>query len=382
MKTGFSLIEVIIAAAIASMLSAVLFLSWSQIKRIVVRADNRTSIYDRMMLVRKQFEHDFSGMCVPVSRPYLKPESKEEEKKPSLQASLEPAAGDAKKDKKEKPKPVERVFYAQKKGDMFESLTCLTNNPLQVYWSEKAGEARPRIARIQYRLEQEPKTEKKPSYTLYRQEFYTLDVEPFQKGNDTVRSYVLISGIKDLKMTYWQEWQVQKEAKESDTMNIGDKANAKEGDKKNDEPVKEIKKVTTWDLDKEPAPKNTFIRPIPTMIVIELVLWDLERKKTRSFNIMIPIPIEIENPKKEKKKASPAAPAAPAQPALPALPGLPLKMGPQQTVTTTAAPQPKSIISNLHMVPVPQNVVAAPSNQATLLKDLLKDEKGMNGKHT
>lgn len=364
MKTGFALIEVIIATAIASMLSVALFLSWGQVQRVVVRADDIMNYFDRMMLLQTQFERDFTGMCLPISRPYLKPDEKEE-------------AGDQEKkevssdtQKKEKPKRVEHVFYARSKGDLFESVTCLTNNPLDVYWSDRAGSARPRIARIQYRLEQDQKTEKKPSYTLYRQESYTLDLDRFAKDNEkAIRSYALITGIKELKLIYWQEIETEKEVKE-------DEKTTKKKDK-------EIKKVTEWDLDKEPAPKNTFIRPIPTMIAVELTLWDLQKKKSRTFTFMISIPIAIENPADKKAKSVPVKPQQPAQQQAPASQEQPAQLQGAALATPGAGALPLKMLSggqNDIAINVDTSGLVTKVDKGKALKELLKNEKGIGEK--
>jgi len=302
MKHGFTLIEVLVAATLASLLSIALFLSWGQIQRAAVSADNTMSIGDRLMVLQRQFEQDFMGTCVPISRPYTKPTSEEETAKPAEKPS---ANLNEKTEQKEKPKPVERVFYASTQAnDLLDTVTFLTNNPMQVYWSERAGGARPRIARVQYTLKKDAiKGEKNVSYTLSRQEANTLDPDRFSKDADNkIRSYDLITGIKELKLTYWQEVQVEKEGEKPK-----EAEKPKEGEKPKEEKpaskiVKDIKKVAVWDLSKEKPPKNTFIRPIPIMIKVEVSLWDLQKKKARSFTFMIPIPIDIENPAEKKKE--------------------------------------------------------------------------------
>lgn len=388
MKKGFLLVEVMIATAIASMLGMALFMSWDQINRAVVSADDTVNTFDRMMLIRKQFEQDFMGMCLPVSRPYIK--EKEEPAAPQQGATPAPQPGNpAQKDaqKKEKPKLVERVFYALNKGEIFESLTCLTNNPLQVYWSDRVGAARPRIARIQYRLEQDPKTEKKPSYTLYRQEAYTLDLDNFKKDSDkAVRSYVLITGIKELKLTYWQEVQVAHEVKDKEADKAapvpkpGEKPAQKEAKK---EWKKELKKVTVWDLEKNPPAKDTFIRPIPTMITVELVLWNMQKKKSRSFVFLIPIPIHIENPeKKDSNEVAAAQETEPAKPTPEAAPAQPNPGAPPTPPAIGAAGASLPIVSSALSNNIQTDVTIIKTDGLVSLKDLLKDEKGMSGKKT
>lgn len=369
MKSGFSLIEVLIAATVASLLTIALFLSWGQIQKSAVKVDNTMSLTDRALLLQRQCEQDFMGICLPISRPYTKPEKEE---------SAAPAAAD---DKKEKPKVVERVFYATTQtGDNLETLTFLTNNPMQVYWSDRAGGARPRIARVQYTLKKdESKKGKTVSYTLYRQEKYTLDLDDFNKeGKDGVRSYALITGIKELKVTYWQEVQTKKQ---EETLR---QAQGDRGEKS--KIVKDVKKISVWDLEKEKPAKDVFIRPIPIMIKIELSLWDMQKKKAYPYVAMIPVPIYVPNPEEEQKKKEPQAksvlsqlpiperlkkqdggaqpqPQAPGAPATPGLPGMPPPAG--------AAPTS----------PLPQNVDAQVTiiadDKETLLKNLL-DGKDVN----
>ena len=52
-------------------------------------------------------------------------------------------------------KPLEKVFYSVNKEGNLNQLSFLTTNPLQVYWSSKAGSAKPRIARVLYTLKEE-----------------------------------------------------------------------------------------------------------------------------------------------------------------------------------------------------------------------------------
>jgi prepilin-type N-terminal cleavage/methylation domain-containing protein len=357
MKSGFALIEVLIAAVLASMLSAALFFAWGQVQQVVVKADNTMSIFDRFMLVQRQFEQDFMGICVPTSRPYMKP-TEDEKKKEEAPAAAKP--DEKSEQKKEKPKRVESVFYAQNQGNNVELLTFLTNNPMEVYWSDRAGKACPRIARVQYTLKKdESKTDKVLSYTLYRQEANTLDYDQFSTDNEkAVRSYELIKGIKELKLTYWQEVQVEQENKEK-----------KEGEKEKTEIKKDVKQVVNWDLEKEVPPKNTFIRPIPIMIKVELSLWDLQKKKSRSFTFMIPVPIDIENPA-EKKSQEPAQPAAKPE-------AKPEAQKPAQAPSMMPK-LPRAPGAGVN-IPVKTDLVITKVEQGKLLKNLL-NEKGPSEK--
>jgi prepilin-type N-terminal cleavage/methylation domain-containing protein len=352
MKAGFSLIEVLIASTVATLVSVALFLSWGQVQKSAVRVDNTMSVTDRILLLQRQFEQDFMGICVPISWPYTKPEKEESA-----------VADDEKKEpgqKKEKPKIVEQVFYATTQtGDNLETLTFLTNNPMQVYWSDRAGGARPRIARVQYTLKKdESKKEKAVSYTLYRQEKYTLDLDDFNKeGKDGVRSYALIAGIKELKLTYWQEVQTKKEEKE--------------GEKAKTTVAKDIKKIAIWDLEKEKPAKDVFIRPVPIMIKVELSLWNMQKKKAYPYIAMIPVPIYVPNPQEEKKKKEP-----PVKSVLSQLP-IPERLKKQDEAAQPGAPatsantSPLSASLNPLQKQVQTEVTIITDDKGTLLKNLL-----------
>ena len=79
---------------------------------------------------------------------------------------------------KEKPKPIEKIFYSTNKDGILEMLTFVTNNPLVVYVGKDVGEVKPKVVRVQYSLK--PEADKKNSYTLFRQESMELDLEKFK----------------------------------------------------------------------------------------------------------------------------------------------------------------------------------------------------------
>ena len=142
---------------------------------------------------------------------------------------------------------------------------------------------------------------------------------------------------------------------------------SKEGEKAKAEIKKDIKQVASWDLDKEVLPKNTFIRPIPIMIKVELSLWDLQKKRSRSFTFMIPVLIDIENPA-EKKCQTPTPPAA-----------KPEAKKPDQ-VPIMIPKLPKSSAAGLK-ADIQTDLVITKVEKGKLLKNLL-NEGGLNGEKT
>lgn len=66
MKQGFTLIEVLIATAIASLLMVSLFFSFDQINNSVRKASDTVDMFDAAMLVDQIAFNDISGAFIPV----------------------------------------------------------------------------------------------------------------------------------------------------------------------------------------------------------------------------------------------------------------------------------------------------------------------------
>lgn len=284
MKYGFMLTEVLVAAAIASLLSVSLFFIWGQINSAVRSAENRVHLYERILLVKEQLDRDITSICVPESRPYEKKKNEEKEsKEKKAPEEVDPSS-----------KLVPKIFFAQNRDHHFDHMTFLTSNAMQVYWSDKVGGAKPLIARVQYRLEKE-KNSKKDSYVLYRQEAYTIDYDQFEKKNEEeVRSYALIHGIHQMKCTYLQEVVVQQESQKKSTQKKEVKT--------------ELKVLDAWDLEKELSATDSLIRPVPRAVQITLSLWDDAKERTHNVQYAIPVPIEILE-KQTEQKSTESAPA-------------------------------------------------------------------------
>lgn len=74
MKQGFTLIEILIATAIASIMSAMLLVSVSQMNRSYARLDAWTHLYYRAMSIQNRLERDLMGA-------FIKPHDPKEEEK-------------------------------------------------------------------------------------------------------------------------------------------------------------------------------------------------------------------------------------------------------------------------------------------------------------
>ncbi len=293
MKQGFMLIELIIATLIASMVAGVLLTALSQSTRVQASVDNVINTSVRIGVIANQLEKDLMGAFLPVQAQQsldtpstaLKPsegEGKETDKKEDV---------GQKGPEKEKPKPIEKIFYSTNKDGTLEMLTFVTNNPLVVYVGKDVGEVKPKVVRVQYSLKLE--ADKKNSYTLFRQESMELDLEKFKNA----RAYEVISGIKSCTATFTARIPKQQDKQQSSEQN----------------PPKilyEYKTQNDWVSEQKRGirdkEKSEFPR-IPYSVEIKLLLWDKQDKKDKEFTIVCQIPTDF-SPAETEEKQQPEKP--------------------------------------------------------------------------
>ena len=301
MKYGFALIELIVATLIASMVAGILLAALSQGNRFQLIIDNTIDFSSRISIVTHQLEKDLSGAFIPTQAEPQKDQKKEEspaeetedqqqqEKKPTEKKE---EAGQKGAEKKEQ-KPIEKIFYSINKSGKFDTLTFITNNPLEVYVGKDVGVVKPKVVRVQYSLK--PEAGKKDSYALFRQESMELDLEKYKD----VRAYEVIGGIKECTVKFIARIP---------------KKNEKQDQKAAEKKVEyEYKTLTEWvserKKDAEQKEKEEFPR-IPYNVEITLVLWNMQDTREETYTIVCQIPIDFTEPKKEEKK-QPEQPARP-----------------------------------------------------------------------
>lgn len=271
MKQGFTLIEVLIAVLIASIVSGILFTVWFQINRGVNTVQTFIDLYAKEAMIQQNLERDFTGAFYPMPFEQPKQEKKAEQKKSETVETIE--------ESKQINEEINKAFYATMKEEQLELVTCITNNPAQVYWSDTAGEGKPRIVRVVYRLEPQESKTGQPTYKLMRQESTNLNFDVFQEGEKSPRSFEVLNDIKSLKVQY-TGLVVTLEGKEGKA-----------------EPKITLETVNTWDSDKRVEKKNkeeqnVYRAEIPSIITFNFTLLNENKKRERSFSIMVPIPID------------------------------------------------------------------------------------------
>ncbi len=249
MRKGFVLLEVMIASLIAALLSTSLLTTIVQVNRLQETVSTITSSYGRIAILQNQMERDIMGAFVPAQVDLIQTttERKTEKVKPLL----------------------DKVFYGKNAGGRLDLLTCITSNPLQIYFGIKDTKLKPRVARVVYRLE--PDKRRKNSFVLMRQEGRQLTFDLYKKdAQGGMRSYAMIDGIQSVSVQYI----VAEQKKSADgTMQ------------------RTYKKQKSWDSQKPQADPKKRKEPVrlPNLIELQVALWDSMYKSTRSFTVTIPI---------------------------------------------------------------------------------------------
>jgi len=211
MKKGFTLIEVVIAIMLASLISLSLFRLLNQTRRAVTRITNVIDVDMPLIGFASQLEKDVTGMFAPQSSIEAfakkdKEKTREEEKKKV------PFYADKEKEPEPLPsKPIEHVFELDaKKGTFFWSF--ITTGGIQVLDSEGNITPVPFVRRVAYLLEKDPQ---RPDLyrMMYRFSGTDLELASF-KSAKFKPSYELMGSIKQLSIELTVKEVVQKEPQE------------------------------------------------------------------------------------------------------------------------------------------------------------------------
>jgi prepilin-type N-terminal cleavage/methylation domain-containing protein len=334
---GFTLLEVMIATAIASVLSVSLFVALRQTMGFQRATDTIVDAYGKAAIIQNQMERDFMGFFVPIQA-Y------------DLTSTATPAPGAPQKKKIEQ---IDRIFFAPPSKEQFQLLSFITTNAIQVYWGKTVGEPKPLVARVVYRLIEQKSANKDEeiSYTLQRQESYHLDFVAFEGPleKQKIRAYDIVSDIKEMKVAYIAR--VYKNEDKASTQptpgkagNVSSsgssaasgeaqKSEARKGlegqaDKRNKLPTWTYKEFSEWDWSPKKAKpakpgekekttessdqkKGEQVSRVPFYIKVNLLLWDPAHQRTTPFEFMFARkPFEAEELEKDEleqsKKAGPA----------------------------------------------------------------------------
>ncbi len=268
-RQGFTLIEVLIATAIASILMGSLFFAYGQMSKTFYFTRNYIDLYDSAILIQQQLQKDIAGAFIPAQA--VTP--KKEQKKPGQTAQPaqkdEPLKKDEKGAKDEKTKvaqsddtPKKKIvkdpFLSKNAQKQMQMLTFITNNPMRVYVSAKSGQYKPAIVRVVYTLEKDPASSKdKPLFILYRQESIELQLAPYLKSETAIERYPLVHNVVSCKLAF--------EALDS-----------------KEDGATEIVKFSDWRIGDDSEDVRSKVK-LPTMVNVTLVLTDDNHNQEKEF---------------------------------------------------------------------------------------------------
>ncbi len=243
MRKGFSLIEVVLAIFLASLISISLFQMLNQATRAVKRITNIIRVDMPLIGFYNQVEKDVTGMFAPFSsievfaqKDKAAAQEKEREKFPMQRKKTE-----------EEPvvsKPIEHVFELNAKQDNF-FWSFITTGGIQVLDADGNITPVPFVRRVAYLLERDP--ERPDRYRLmYRFSGTDLELGPF-KAASFAPSYELMSGIKQLSIELSVLEVVEKEPEKK----AADKKGKKEPEKAAKKAVVPSRTITIKDWNAE-----------------------------------------------------------------------------------------------------------------------------------
>lgn len=206
MKPGVTLIELVVAMMIASMMAISLFQVITQTRRAVSRISAVIEVDQNFMGFYNQVEKDVMGMFAPISsiQSYQQRDIKAQKEKSSGREQgaqqgqqtppNEPPPKAAEKDvKKEATRSsIENVFFLDSQQDRF-FLSFITTGAINLLESDGTIQPQPSMRRVAYVLEKDPQ---RPSVyrLMYRFSNESLDVSSI-KASSFYPSYELLSGI-------------------------------------------------------------------------------------------------------------------------------------------------------------------------------------------
>lgn len=313
-QRGAILLEILIAGAIASMLSIVLLTAWMQMNRVQKQIDRMIDQTTRLQTIHNQMHKDLTSLAAPVIKPIKK--AKEPSKAPTENAKdgkKTPNKADAptppeepspeKPDESDAPKQPLSYFASEFDKGMTRRLSFISHNALHWYREGERAIATPSLVRVVYSIKEDPA--RKGSFNLFRQESTDLYDAP-KGGKPSNAAYLLVDGVKSFVMKYEYQKKEEKEQK----------------NEKKSEP--ELQATDQWPLAKDD--KSAPIIPLRVQVVVEL--WDDQRTKSHTFTLVFPLPVAIESTAQEKvkpavdekksdtlsKPQTPAVPYAPSKP--------------------------------------------------------------------
>lgn len=289
MRSGFGLIEVLIAMVISSFIMLGLVQSYRNALRLRAGSQNLLVINRRIALFFNQIERDITSGVI-----YEKPEAYP----PQVKKRQPQPPAPPQKEKEEAPVPSitmevedEGFVHRAKRWKMMKTFSVLCTNPLQVFGKELM-----RLIRVQYALLPEKDTPQ-ASYRIVRRqtsELKNTELKQPKDGPETVSEHTVIERVKafGISAAYYE-----KKEKEEGGQNSTEK--------------EELKTTFVWG-EKQMKESRT---PLPEYLSLHIELWDDAFAKTSVFECLVPFVVRALSTKPQKQEGEQGThPQAPRQP--------------------------------------------------------------------
>lgn len=193
-KQGFTLIEIIIALLIGSLIIGSLYKILQQIQRGVTMITTVIDLDAPLISLHNQLERDLLGTFVPISTAQIKAESQETKK-----TNTQTGQTNNTENKKEPEKAIKDVFVGtQKNNGLF--MHFITNGGIQtVSPTDQKEVPMPALKRVIYALEPDPT--RAGLFILWYGQTYNLDPEAINNPKN-IQRYELAWGLKNLTATF------------------------------------------------------------------------------------------------------------------------------------------------------------------------------------
>lgn len=279
---GFSLLEIIIALFISSILSIMLFSILNQTSTLLNRVEGIAATDIPVITCYDRIERDITGAFIPsIGNPdaadkaftkQLKEAEEQEEKKQEEQKDKKiPQTKTPIKQVSLQDIQVKKVFVYEEKNNNLALCTFITCNPAIGY-----NEAKPRIARVIYTLERDHNNK---TYVLKRKESEKLGLKAAEQEG---REYTLLRNISSLRFELLAPQTTEK--KEQSAQEEQNKAETK---------PKAAPLITykTWPIESEESDKESkkVGKDLPQFVKVFLNYNDPINNREKKYEFMFPI---------------------------------------------------------------------------------------------
>lgn len=274
MKTqGMTLIEVIVALSVSSMLALMLYQTFSQSQRAGLMIDAQLDYEVAMPIMYNQLDKDISSLFVPEQ----------------VFSEL------MQKDKEKQKNRFKNIFVCSLKDKNVESLSFLSTHSLSLF-----NTIVPRSVRVLYRLAPAANG----LFTLMRQESTKLDLSLAKFKEDKIPEYELMRGLKEFSLE----------------LIVPEKTSDKGEAKKSEE--KKYKSLHAWQPDEAETAEKKPEALIPEFVIVKgRVMHELSGREY-AFEWWFKVPVfanvaerveAIKNPKKTAQQQAVPPPVPPGQ---------------------------------------------------------------------